>query len=463
LPDPATAQPRSNLLSTAEGLRLSAPHDAGWRCWGPYLSERQWGTVREDYSADGDAWDYFPTTTRAAAPTAGARTASPASATTSSGCASRWRCGTARPDPQGAAVRPHQQRGQPRRGREGVLLLPRLHADALVHEVCSTSTRRREFPTRPGRGEPPARRDEPEYELLDTGVFDDDRYFDVFVEYAKAGPEDILIRSPSTTAARGGPLHVLPTLWFRNTWAGGRDGPPRPSLRAAGPARDRAPPSPRPRRATAVLRRARARAAVHRERDQRRAALRAPNPTPYVKDASTTTSCTADATPSTRRGPAPRPRRTTADRPGRAVGPCCAAPRRDGDRAAAPPPSAGLRRRLRRAHRRGRRVLRDAASRRHPRPDARRVQRQASPACSGASSSTTTTSPKWLDGDPAQPPPPPERGRAATPSGSGTSTTRDVISMPDKWEYPWYAAWDLAFHCVPLALVDPDFAKEQLC
>ena len=122
----------------------------------------------------------------------------------------------ARPDPQGAAVRPDQQRGQPRRGRQGVLLLPRQHADALVHEVPLQVPAGGLSLRRPGRDQPAAQpRTSSEYELLDTGVFDEDRYFDVFVEYAKATPDDILIqitrRQPRPEAAA---LHVLPTSGF---------------------------------------------------------------------------------------------------------------------------------------------------------------------------------------------------------------------------------------------------------
>ena len=127
---------------------------------------------------------------------AGARMDWPESATTTRCCALRWRSGTAGSDPQGAAVRPDQQRGQSRRGRQGVLLLPRQHADSLLHEVPVQVPRRRLIPTADlvDDQSPALARSELEYELLDTGVFNDDRYFDVVVEYAKAAPEDMLIQ-----------------------------------------------------------------------------------------------------------------------------------------------------------------------------------------------------------------------------------------------------------------------------
>ena len=129
------------------------------------------------------------------------------------------------PDPQGADVRPHQQRGQPRRGRQGVLVLPRQHAHALVPEVPVQVPAAR-VPVRGPRRTTNGRRgkQDSEYELLDTGIFDEDRYFDVVVEYAKAAPDDILML---VTAHNRGPdaatLHLLPTLWFRNTWSWGGD------------------------------------------------------------------------------------------------------------------------------------------------------------------------------------------------------------------------------------------------
>ena len=180
----------------SQRLQEARAPETPWKKWGPYLSERQWGTVREDYSEHGNAWDYFShDQARSRAYRWGedglAGICDDASAALLRARALE-RQGS---DHQGAAVRAHQQRGQSRRRREGVLLLSRQHADAFVHEVSSTSIR--SAPSRTtssseinrGRG-----RHEPEYELLDTGVFDENRYFDVFVEYAKESPEDILVQ-----------------------------------------------------------------------------------------------------------------------------------------------------------------------------------------------------------------------------------------------------------------------------
>ena len=182
----------------AEGRRLVAARtqEAPWRKWGPYLSERQWGTVREDYSDERRRLELFqPRPGPLARLSLGRRRhrrhlRRPADALLRARALERQGS-----DPQGTPVRPDQQRGQPRRGREGVLLLPRQHADALVHEVpLQVPAGARSRTTTWSRPTGGAAATEPEYELLDTGVFDDDRYFDVFVEYAKASPEDLLIQ-----------------------------------------------------------------------------------------------------------------------------------------------------------------------------------------------------------------------------------------------------------------------------
>ena len=211
-----------------EQKRLNDAREAGmpWKKWGPYLSERQWGTVREDYSDDGNAWDYF-------------------SHDQSRSRAYRWG-----EDGLGGISDDHQRlcfavalwnerdpilkerlfgltnsEGESRRGREGVLLLPRQHADALVHEVSlqvsaagvsriAISSRRTAAAA--------ARRSSTSCSTPACSTTN--RYFDVFVEYAKAQPEDVLVRiTVHNRGPEAGRLHVLPTLWFRNTWSWGDD------------------------------------------------------------------------------------------------------------------------------------------------------------------------------------------------------------------------------------------------
>ena len=226
------------IIDVTEQKRLNDAREAGipWKKWGPYLSERQWGTVREDYSEDGNAWDYF-------------------THDQSRSRAYRWGedgLGGICDDKQRLcfALALWNERDPILKERLFGLTNSEANHGEDVKEyyfyIDSTPTHsymkylykypQREFPYRDlietNRGRS---REEFEYELLDTGVFDDDRYFDVFVEYAKEGPEDVLIR---ITVHNRGPeaarLRLLPTLWFRNTWSWGEDDR-KPSLREAGP------------------------------------------------------------------------------------------------------------------------------------------------------------------------------------------------------------------------------------
>ena len=217
-------------FKTPEHLRLEDARTGAvaWKSWGPYLSERQWGTVREDYSAGGDAWNYFThDQARSRAYRWGEDGIAGICDERQRLCLSLALWNGERSDPQGADVRPHQRRGQPRRGRQGVLVLPRQHADALVHEV----------PVQVPAGGLPIRGADRDQRALAAswirstscstpGSSIEDRYFDVIVEYAKAAHDDIVMR---VTAHNRGPeaatLHLLPTLWFRNTWSWGDDAP----------------------------------------------------------------------------------------------------------------------------------------------------------------------------------------------------------------------------------------------
>ena len=220
LEDPKPAAAAAN----AESARLRECHESQvpWKKWGPYLSERQWGTVREDYSENGDAWNFFThDQARSRAYRWGEDGIGRHSPTTSSTCASRSRYGTARipilkerlfgltnsEGNHGEDVKEYYFYLDSTPTHSYMKYLYKYPQAAYPYADLVETNRRRS-------------RNEFEYELLDTGVFNDDRYFDVFVEYAKAGPEDILVR---ITAANRGPdpaeLHLLPTLWFRNDWA----------------------------------------------------------------------------------------------------------------------------------------------------------------------------------------------------------------------------------------------------
>jgi hypothetical protein len=447
---------------TAESLRLTAADtgSAAWRRWGPYVSDRQWGTVREDYSPHGNAWEYFPHDH--------ARSR-----------AYRWG------EDGLAGVSDDQQRlclGVALWNGRDPILKERLfgltngegnHGEdvkELYYHVDATPTHsylkmvykypQRAFPyawlveenRRRGRGAL-------EFELLDTGVFDDDRYFDVDCEYAKASPDDILLR---ITAHNRGPesadLHVLPHLWFRNTWSWQPDAV-RPSLTATG---DRRIDARHPTLGEYQFDCDGEPALLFCDNDTNVARLYgATHASGFFKDAIN------DAVVHGR---------TAALNPART-----------GTKAAAHfrlrvPGGGSVQVRVRLRARTAADASPDAfadfdalfvtriaeADAFYGRlqagiadEDARRVQRQALAGMIWSKQFYYYDVPEWLRGDPAQPPPPPGRRKGRNREWSHVNNA-DILSMPDKWEYPWYAAWDLAFHCIPLAMVDAQFAKDQL-
>ena len=442
---------------TAEHERLG---DEQFRLWGPYVSERAWGTVREDYSAGGDAWSAFPhdhARSRAyrwnedglagicdsrAEPVPGARDLE-----------------RARPDPQGAHLRPRPAT------RATTARTPR--------STGGTSTRRRRTrgcagatTTRSGRSRTTTSstvnrrrgRHEPEYELLDTGVFDDDRYFEITVDIAKAAPDDILIGSGAQRRSRRGDARTCCRRCGSATRGRGGRVPSQPVARAA--AGDAAIVVEHHELGPMVLAGDGGRGpAVLRQRDQRAAPVRASPATAYPEGRrSTTTSSAARDTVNPDQVGTKAALRYRLD---------VARRRQTAD--AAPAPGAGgrdvadlagrLRRRRARRRERGRRVLRRAHARPTPPPTRPSSCARRFAGMLWTQAVLQLRRRRWLDGDPAGPPPPAERTPGATPHWRHIDNF-DVISMPDKWEYPWYAAWDSAFHCVALAHVDPEFAKE---
>jgi hypothetical protein len=433
---------------------------AHWKQWGPYLAERAWGTVREDYSEHGTAWEYLPHDH--------ARSR-----------AYRWN------EDGIAGVSDRHQilcfalalwNGKDPILKERIFGLTGNEGNhgedpkELYYYLDSTPTHsymrmlykypQREFPYAELLAENRRRtRRDLEYELWNTGAFEGGRYFDVFVEYAKAGPEDLLVRIEAwNRGPEPAPLDLLPTLWYRNTWSWG-PGEARPSLRAeGGSGRVRA----RHRdQGEYLLHCEGAPELLFTENDTNTARLHgAPDGVRFAKDAFHEYVV---------RG------RAGAVNPERAGTKCAA-------RYRATVPAGGsvaVRLRLRRAAvEDGTAVGRDfdetfAARRREAdefhaaiappglSADERSVLRQSLAGMLWSKQFYHYVVRDWLGGDPAQPRPPPSRqgGRNAD---WGHLYCADVLSMPDKWEYPWFAAWDLAFHCVPLAMVDPAFAKEQL-
>jgi hypothetical protein len=443
----------------AEQLRLETPaaEGEGWKKWGPYLSERQWGTVREDYSPHGNAWDYFPHDhARSRAYRWGEDGIAGLSDSRQRLCLAVALWNTRDPILKERLFGLTNSEGN--HGEDVKELYYYLDATP-THSYLKMLYKypQREYPyghlldesRRRGIGQA-------EYELIDTGLFEDDRYFDVYVEYAQAGPDDILMR---ITVENRGPepahIHVLPHLWFRNTWSW-KAGRTKPVLASAG---------------SQVIR-----------------AEQAGLGTYFLyADGQSTDVLFCDNETNTGKlwndpsGPA-HPKdaiheRVVNDRMD-AVNPS-----QTGTKAAvwyrARVPVNGraefrLRltrtesaspfsnfsqlfdRRIREADEFYTDLQKGIAS-----ADARRVQRQAFAGMIWSKQFFYFDIPQWLNGDPAQPPPPNGRRHGRNREWLHLNNA-DILSMPDKWEYPWYAAWDLAFHCIPLAHLDAAFAKEQL-
>ena len=429
-----------------------------WRRWGPYLSERAWGTVREDYSVDGNAWDFFPHEH--------ARSR-----------AYRWN------EDGLAGICDDRQllclalafwngRDPILKERAFGLSGPQGNHGEDVKEywwyLDSTPTHswmrwrymypQAEFPYDRLVNENRRRgRDDPEYELLDTGVFDDGRYWEITADYAKAAPEDLLIR---ITVRNAGPdtatLHVLPTLWFRNTWSWeAQAAQPQISPVEGALVADHAELGRR------WLSSSDSPAALFCDNETNARALFGPDArqaTPYPKDAiSDHVTQGADTVNPGRRGTkAALHHRLTVPPGGSAT---IQLRLRDSD-----PGAAGvgddfaevMAAREREADAFYAELTPASAS-----ADEALILRQAFAGMLWSKQFFHFDVRRWLEGDPAYPPPPPERLSGRNHEWTHLNN-RDVISMPDKWEYPWYAAWDLAFHCVALAHVDPEFAKSQL-
>ncbi len=438
------------------GLR----HAGDWYLWGPYLSERQWGTVREDYSADGEAWAYLP---HEHARSRAYRWGEDGLAGFSD-IEQRLCLGLALWNGRDPILKerifgltgPQGNHGEDAKEYWWFLDAVPSHAwnrwryhypqgafpyEALVDENAA-------------RGKL-----DPEYELLDTGIFDDDRYWIVEADYAKDGPEELLLTIRVTNAGpEADVLHVLPTTWYRNTWAWEPDAE-RPELRAVdGAVRTRHPflgelelvaDAGPDRSAPALL-------FCDNETNTARLFGSSDSPT-FPKDGINDHVVSGAATVN------PEQRGTKAAFWYRAE--------------VAPGATVELRLRLRPTGRTdspwsdfdevgvARRKEADAfyAELTPPRcsPDEALVMRQAFAGMLWSKQLYYYDVERWLDGDPTGPPPPAARhdGRNAH---WRSFDAFDIMSMPDTWEYPWFAAWDMAFHCVALAHVDPAFAKYQL-
>jgi glycogen debranching enzyme len=446
-----------------ERLQATERRAVHWRRWGPYLSERQWGTVREDYSASGTAWDYFPHDhARSRAYRWGEDGLGGISDNHGRLCfaLALWNGRdpilkerlfglTGSEGNHGEDVKEYYFYLDSTPTHSYMKFLYKYPHAAFPYTKLVEENRRR------------GRRDR-EYELLETGVFDDDRYFDVTVEYAKAAPDDILVR---ITATNRGPepatLHLLPTLWYRNTWAWDSMSSERPTLRAGNAAFGHATiegdhPSLGARwlycEGTPEL------LFTQNETNTERL-WRVPNARPYVKDGINDylVGGRKDAVNPARIGTKASCHYALEIAPGH---PGVVRLRLINSPLARNPVDQEFEtiftQRKHEADEFYASIIPATLS-----EDGKRVMRQAFAGLLWSKQFYHYDMRRWLVGDPAQPPPPPERLGGRNREWLHLYN-EDIISMPDKWEYPWYAAWDLAFHTIPLALVDPDFAKAQL-
>jgi hypothetical protein len=459
---------RRKRLAEETRLREDARRAKNWKRWGPYLAERQWGTVREDYSSDGNPWAYFPHDH-------------------SRSRAYRWGEDgllgiTDREGRLGFALALWNGRDTILKERLFGLTGPEGNHGEDVKELYfyldSTPTHsymkalykypQGEFPYRLLAEENRRRgKDEPEFELSDTGVFDEDRYFDIFVEYAKSSPDDILIK---ITAANRGPeeakLFLLPTLWFRNTWSWGRTGEgywPKPQIRKDGDGMLLAEHATLGRFRLTVgpgLHGALPEFLVTENETNFERLYGASTPSSYVKDAFHEYVVHG-------RKEAVNPEET-----GTKAAACYALEVPAGREVT-------IRLRLcaeaeKREHPFGDEFERTVRARRKEADDffasripgglseeERRVARQVFAGLLWSKQFYHYIVKDWLEGDPSQPKPPEARKRGRNHDWIHLYN-RDVLSVPDKWEYPWFAAWDLAFHMIPFAKIDPQFAKEQI-
>ena len=455
---------KNDASLTTEGIRLSEDRSQtkNWKRWGPYLSERQWATVREDYSPHGSCWDYFPHDHARSRVYRWGEDG--LLGFTDREC--RLCFALALWNGQDSILKERLFGLTGSEGNHGedvkenyyyLDATPTYSYARALYKYPQT-----EFPygqlveENRRRGLAGA-----EFELADTGVFNDNRYFDLQVEYAKAAPDDLLIRISATNRGSDvAPLHILPTLWFRNTWKWQNDSPisAAPSLLLDGANVVRAEHPNLGSYRFAFDAEAEVLFTENETNAQRLWGI--PNPTSFVKDAlhDYVISRRREAVNPEHTGTKCAPHFDLMIHPGETrqlrlrIVPTDAAPEglfgKGFDTLFAE--------RQREADEFYNAIAPLALS-----SESRNAIRQGYAGLLWSKQFYHYTIADWLAGDPTQPPPPQERRTGRNREWEHVYT-RDIISMPDKWEYPWFAAWDLAFHMIPMASIDPDFAKQQL-
>ena len=449
---------------TAEQTRLSvADQDKKlWRKWGPYLSERQWGTVREDYSPDGNAWNYFPHDhARSRVYRWGEDGIAGISDRFQNLCFSvaMW-------NGKDSIIKERLYGMTGHDGNHGE------DCKELYYYLDNTPTHsymkylykypQAKFPyTRMLNENKKRSKLEREYEILDTGVFDDNKYFDVFIEYAKEGPEDICIKI--TAVNRGGAdaeLSLLPTLWFRNLWSFGLSKHKGSITSIEGLEGFEGVKAAHHRIGTFNLYYETPQKKLFTDNETNMERIfGTPNDTPFVKDLINDAIIKDDYEVINKKtsGTKFAPVFSGTVKAGESK----VVKLRLTDLVLSKNPfdakfDARFEKRIEEADEFYEKFVPKGLS-----ADLKNIQRQGFAGMLWTKQYYEIDVEAWLDGDPGQPKPPASRRKGRNKDWKGLYN-KDIISMPDKWEYPWYAAWDLAFHCVPLAMIDPEFAKNQL-
>jgi hypothetical protein len=448
------------MQDNPEKIRITTtPKNSGWKKWGPYLSERQWGTVREDYSPDGSAWTYFPYEHALSRAYRWGEDGIGGISDTKQRMCFAWAFWNGK-DPfikerLFGVANPQGNHGEDVKEIYYYLDSTPTHSYMkMLYKYPQNAFPYKKLLEENAR----SGRDEPEYELMDTGIFQKDEYFDIFIEYAKAAEEDILMKvTVCNRAGKRARLDVLPTLWFRNTWYWGyEDQTYVPSVAAT------------ERNYVVAEHEEVGKYYLFYEKDpevlfcenetNRTKIYGQPNLRPYPKDSINDYVISGGDIQYLN-------------------------PQRQGTKSALRyilQLKAGeeLTLRFRLSHRYLETPFINFDSTFDERQaeadtfyqdmqthisdaDLRRIQRQAYAGMLWNKQFYNFNVDQWLTGDPASPAPPESRLNIRNQSWRHLHNG-NIISMPDKWEYPWYAAWDLAFHCVPLARLDPSFAKRQL-